>query len=147
MTVGSMPRNSRPTKSHKRKWCLHPYTSMYIYLSSKVTASYPENTASDFTVQLPQALCDIKESGTIEVRLHASPKNPLFVCADFCAESIVNSKTLPVLRRVSQKTFLPSCITYIPLRVRDFHTVRIYICKESGEPINLQGETKVTLHL
>ena len=142
-----MPINSRPTKSHKRKWCLHQYISMYIYLSSKVTTSHPENTASDFTVQLPRTLSGKKECGIVEVRLPASRKNPLFVCADLCAESVVNNKTLPVLRRVAQKTFLPSFITYVPLRVQDFHTVRIYICKESGEPINLQGETKVTLHL
>ena len=120
---------------------------MYVYLSSKVTANYPENTASDFTAQLPRTISGVKECGIVEVRLPASPKNPLFVCADFCAESIVNSKTLPVLRRVSQKTFLPSFITYIPLRVQDFDNIRIYLCKESGEPISLQGETKVTLHL
>jgi hypothetical protein len=120
---------------------------MYVYLSSRATTVHPENSASDFTVQLPQTVSDVKECGIVDVRLPAGPKDPLFVCADLCTESIVNNKTLPVLRRVSQKTFLPGFITYIPLRVQDFHAIRIYICKESGEPFNLQGETKITLHL
>lgn len=120
---------------------------MYIYLSSKSSAHYPENTAADFTVQLPKNISGVKDCGVVEVKLPVVPKSPLFICTDLCVESITNSKTLPVLRQLGQKTFLPSFITYVPLRVQSFDTIRIYICKESGEKATFAGETKVTLHL
>lgn len=120
---------------------------MYIYLSSKTSAQYPENTASDFTIQLPTNISGVKECGAVEVKLPVVPKTPLFICTDLCVESITNSKTLPVLRRLAQKTLLPSFITYIPLRAQSFDTIRVYICKESGEATTFAGETRVTLHL
>ena len=120
---------------------------MYVYLSSKPSEHYPENTATDFTVQLPKTISGVKECGVVEVGLPIAPRSPLFVCTDLCEESITNNKTLPVLRRVSQKNFFPSFITYAPLRVQNFDTVRIYICKETGEKVNFIGETKLTLHL
>ena len=83
----------------------------------------------------------------IEVKLATAPQKPLFVCCDLCVESITNNRELPALRRVAQKTFIPSVITYVPLRLQSFDTLRLYICKESGEPANPAGETKVTLHL
>lgn len=120
---------------------------MYLYLSSKPSVSYPDNTAADFTIQLPRTISDVKECGVVEVKLPSTPQKTLFLCSELCVESITNSRTLPILRRVGQKTFSPNFITYIPLRAYSFDTLRLYICKESGEPANLIGETKVTLHL
>jgi hypothetical protein len=120
---------------------------MYLYLSNQLSAQYPENTAADFTVQLPTTISGVKECGVVEIKLAVAPPKPLFLCSDLCEESIINSKTLPVLRRVAQKTFVPSIITYVPLRLQSFDTLRLYIRKESGEQANITGETRVTLHL
>ena len=120
---------------------------MYLYLNSKPSTHYPENTAADFSIQLPRTLSDVKECGVIEVKLSSAPQKPVFLCSDLCVESITNNQTRPVLRRVGQKTFTPSIITYVPLRVSSFETIRLYIRKESGEQANLMGETSVTLHL
>ena len=121
--------------------------TMYVYLSSKPSEHYSENTAADFTVQLPRSISGAEECGVVEVRLPSTPQKPLFVCTTLCGDSIVNDHSLPVLRRVAIKTFIPSFITYIPLRVQSFDTIRIYICRETGEKANISGETTVTLHL
>jgi len=120
---------------------------MYLYLSSTPSTHNPDNTATDFTIQLPRTVSGVKECGIIEVKLATVPQKPLFVCCDLCVESITNNRELPVLRRVAQKSFLPSFSTYVSLRVQSFDTLRLYICKESGEPANLSGETRVTLHV
>ena len=120
---------------------------MYVYLSSKSSAEYPENSASDFTVQLPKTISGVQECGILEVRLPSSPSKPLFVCTDLCEDSIVNSKSLQVLRRVPLKTVIPHLVTYVPLRVQSFDKIRIYIIQDSGQIANLVGETTITLHL
>lgn len=120
---------------------------MYVYLTSEPSRHYPENTGVDFTAQLPFAISDVQECGVVEVRLPSGPRKPYFLCCDLCVESITNSKTLPVLTRVGQKTFLPSFVTYTPLRVQSFNTIRLYLCTESGEQADLTGVTRVTLHL
>ena len=120
---------------------------MYVYLSSKPSALYPENTAADFTIQLPRTIADVHECGVVEVRLPTVPRAPLFVCFDLCVESITNSTTLPVLRRIGQKIFLANFVTYVPLRVQNLDTIRLYIRKETGEKVNFPGETKITLHI
>ena len=120
---------------------------MYVYLSSKPSEQYPENTATDFTVQLPRSISCVEECAVVEVRLPSTPPKPLFVCTSLCGDSIVNSHSLPVLRRVAIKTFIPSFVTYVPLRVQSFDTIRVYICKESGDQATITGETTVTLHL
>jgi hypothetical protein len=121
---------------------------MYAYFDSKPTVNYPENTAADFTIQLYRTISDVKECGVTEVTLPVIPRKPVFLCSDLCVESIVNSETLPVLRRmVGQKTFVPNIVTYVPLRVSSFDTIRFYIYKDSSEQVKLVGETKLTLHL
>ena len=120
---------------------------MYVYLSSKPSTEYPENTATDFTIQLPRTISGVQECGVLEVRLPSTPQKPLFVCTDLCEDSIVNSTSLQVLRRVTLKTVIPSLVTYIPLRLQAFDRIRIYIIQDSGQLANLGGETTITLHL
>ena len=120
---------------------------MYVYLSSKPSTTYSENTASDFTIQLPRTISGVEECGVVEVRLPSTPKKTLFVCTDLCEDSIVNNKSFQVLRRVELKTVHPNVITYVPLRVQSFDRVRVYILQASGQPVNLTGETTITLHL
>ena len=121
--------------------------TMYVYLSSKASAFYPENTATDFTIQLPWVISDVHECGVVEVRLTTVPRDPLFVCSELCVESITDSKTLPILRRIGQKIFHANFVTFVQLRAQSFDKIRIYICKESGEKANFPGETQITLHL
>ena len=127
--------------------CGAPSCKMYAYFNSNPSRHYPDNTASDFTIQLPQTILGIHELGVIEVKLHATPKNALFLCSDLCRESIINDHTLPVLRRLEQKTVTPTTVTYVPLKVQDFDTIRFYVSNSSGKPENLAGETRLTLHL
>ena len=120
---------------------------MYAYVSSEPSTHYPENTASDFTIQLPQVISGVKECGIIEVKLPTAPKKGLFLCSDLCVGSITNNLTLPVLRRMRQKIVAPNNVTYAPLKVQNFDTIRFYICTESNQQANLAGETRITLHL
>lgn len=120
---------------------------MYLYLSSKPSAIYPENTASNFTVQLPRTISGVKECGVIEVRLPNTPQKSLFVCTDLCEDSIVDNNSLQVLRRVALKTVIPNVVTYVPLRVQSFDRICVYILKDSGQIATLTGETTITLHL
>lgn len=143
-----MSRNYRAILESIRGIADHTEPDMYLYLSSSSTErNYPDNTAADFTIQLPRPITDITECGVVEVKLQTAPQKSLLLCSDLCVESIVNSHTLPVLRRLNQKLFIPTYITYVPVRNQSFDTLRLYLSKESGEPANLQGETRVTLHL
>ena len=82
-----------------------------------------------------------------EVRLSVSPKEPVFLCAAICEASITNNKALPVLRHLWQKTSQSSHVTYVPLKVQRFDTLRLYLCTQSGALANITGETVVSLHL
>ncbi len=120
---------------------------MYLYIDSKQTVYYQENTATDFTVQLPTSISGVSECGLIELRLPSSPQKKVFLCTDICEESVINEKTLPVISSLIRKDSAPTHIVYIPLRSRSFDTIRFYICHESGEVVDLVGETSLTLHL
>jgi len=120
---------------------------MYLYVNSSPSAYYPENTAADFTVQLPKTVEDVAECGVIELRLASIPLEAAFLCTDICQGSLINTHTLPILRRVVQKVSSPSHIAYIPLRVTSLETIRFFICGENGQPIQLSGQTSLTLHL
>ena len=120
---------------------------MYVYVDSKPSDYYPENTATDFTVQLPTSISGVSECGLIELRLPSIPQEKVYACIDICEGSIVNDKTLPVIRSLIRKDSAPTHIVYIPLRTRAFNIIRFYICEESGRVVELVGETSLTLHL
>ncbi len=129
----------------------HQLVDMYLYIDSKPTVYYPENTATDFTIQLPTHISSVSECGLIELRLPSRPEKKLFVCTDICEESVINEKTLPVISSLIRKDSAPSHIVYIPLRSRSFDIIRFYICDESGRVAELEGQaiegTSLTLHL
>lgn len=122
---------------------------MYLYVSSSPTEHFPDNTSTDFTVQLPRVLSGNWKLGAVEVNLSFPPKTQLFVCTDLCAESIVNERYLPVLCQLTKKTYQPGNILYIPVKTTHFHTVRVYICDKLGvvHKIGGRGDTTVTIHL
>ena len=122
---------------------------MHLYLSSHPTEHFPENTYTDFTVQLPQALIGNWRLGATEVNLPFSPKTALFLCSDLCTESIVNEHYLPVLCQLTRKTYQPGNISYIPAKTTHFHTLRIFICDKSRyvQKAGGRGETTVAIHL
>ena len=122
---------------------------MYVYLSSSPTEHFPENTSTDFTVQLPLVLLGNWKLGVIEAKLSFPPKTQLFLCSDLCTESIVNEHYLPVLCQLSKKTNQPGNISYIPTKATHFHTLRVYICDKLGvvQKVADPGETTVAIHL
>jgi hypothetical protein len=78
----------------------------YLYLTSEDSTDIPpENSPSDFTVELPRSLsldgdweCCLKE-------LCAPPGSEvLYVCSDLCLESFACDTSYPVLRVVSGTT-------------------------------------------
>lgn len=122
---------------------------MYIYLSSKPCAGFPENTSSDFTVQLPKTVFNVKECGVVDANLGFTPTQPVFLCSDICVESIVNECALPTLRQLTSKETSPHNIIYVPLKLSQFHTVRIFISDQTSQVPVQSGpkETVITLHL
>jgi len=146
MTAGWKLKIYKNTKSHKKGLDIQ-LIDMYLYADSKASVYHPLNTAADFTVQLPTSISAVSECGLIEVRLPSIPPEKVFACIDICEGSIVNDKTLPVIRSLIRKDSAPTHIIYIPLRIRSFDTIRFYICDQSGQVVELIGETSVTLHL
>ena len=101
----------------------HHLVVMYLYVDSKPTVYYPENTATDFTVQLPIHISNVSECALIELGLPLRPEKKVFACTDICEESVINDKTLPVISSLIRKDSAPSHIVYTPLRSRSFDTI------------------------
>ena len=58
--VGGCERSARISEVIRRETDLR-LVDMYVYADSKPTVYYPENTASDFTVQLPASISGVSE--------------------------------------------------------------------------------------
>jgi hypothetical protein len=131
--------------------------SYYLYLTSEdSTDRHPENSPSDFTVELPRPLsltgdweCCLKE-------LCAPPGfEVLYVCSDLCLESFACDTSYPVLRVVygSTKSKKKSSLTfdnpyYVRVYTDRLHRLRIFIRGERLEPISFKsGTVTCTLHL
>ena len=105
---------------------------MRIVLSSTDSnVKYVNNTAYDFRVQLPRPI-HLQGHWTVsltELQIPLNNNNPLLICTDLCENSIIGEKELPVLRRVIPKLKSIEFAHHyvIPVRVKHFQTIRIYI--------------------
>ena len=122
----------------------------YLYLSSEDSKDvYPKNEPWDFTVDLPQT---IQLGGKWELALldlkHDEWLANIFVLCDWCGQSTVRCKRLPVLRMVSQFG-LESKIYYVP--VIQPYLARIHITIKGHELEDISSfateTTTCTLHL
>lgn len=104
--------------------------TFHIYLSSKDSVTTHNNSASDFSKQLPERVqleggkwvC-----GLLELILPKNPQKPLYVCSDICSNSIIDDFKLPVLGRITTKTTRPNNITFVNVNVRELSSIRIYL--------------------
>lgn len=120
-------------------------SSFYVYLSSQdSTNNFPDNSAFDFTLLLPERIFlegDKWWCGLIQCHLTSAPKQDVFICTDICAESVTGSSRLPVLRRIRTKVFEASHVTYVPVKVRELSSIRVYIRDKRGNSLPFSAQT------
>ncbi len=113
---------------------------MYLFLSSNDAKSYySTNTATDFTVQLPETLvlkgewwCSLEEIKFLN-KFAVPVPSLVYVCCDFVEDSYVGGRKLPVLRTVSIKPrSLKTDLTfdnpfYLRVSRSELRQLRVYI--------------------
>ena len=73
----------------------------HLYISSSDSKNlFPENTAANFTVELPSFLIGIKSMALLEFHCHGFSQ-PLIVFCDVVKSSYIANSMLPVLRIVN----------------------------------------------
>jgi len=128
--------------------------SRYIYTSSRYCKDlFPQNFAGEINLQLGQPIhLEGKWScGLVEFVLNNAPQEPVYVCCDLVHESTTGDFAIPILRQVSHKTSEFERVLYVPLKERDFQTVRVYVRTRENRPLpqapNInQGNSSATLH-
>ena len=131
----------------------------YLFLSSRNSKDqYPDNVATDFTIDLPRPFalegeweCGLKE---IDVSLK---QNTMFVCSDICRESYAEDTMLPVLRmlrntptrgRKRETYFVFNDPFYVRIKAEVLNRVRIFIRgSELRALVSDDSEVRCTLHL
>ena len=127
----------------------------YLFLNSADSAEqHPDNTCTDFTVELPRTYlfdgvweCCLKEVAT------DIDEDFFYVCTNICQESYVENTLFPVLRAVTRprsKTRFYSFEDpfYLKLSVDAVNRVRIFIRGRGLRPISSPGSSfRCTLHI
>lgn len=149
--------------------CIHVIRSVIIYIyimalsvdqyylfisSNQCDNMHPSNNITKFSVDLPTNLLlnGQWEVALIEVNFKASERQVVYILADFCQESLVEGKFLPIMKRLTLKKGLNngSCIPpiYIPLSRTNIKTINFYILDNEGKPASLVNKTSfLTLHI
>ena len=126
-----------------------------IISSDDSTAKHKDNTPYDFRADLPRPIClegDWAISLT-EVTLQNNPSEAqgLLICTNLCTDTIIGERELPLLRRVytdSTNTYSFSHIHEIPVRLKQFQMVHVYIRTDTNAPASLvTGRVTLTLEL
>ena len=131
---------------------------MYMYLNSASNTIKSKNNFIDFTVNLPFNinLEECKwELGLCEIFFLKKKKESwpnMYICCDIIESSLVNDKTLPVLRFIPEKDGRYSksfdSIQYHEVLCKSINNIRIYIYSEHHDGSSFLGETLYcTLHL
>ena len=142
-----------------------------LFLSSlDSTLLFPNNFAGDFTIKLLESilrggtwivtLVDFHSTGTLKTNIDSSDKTEvrkvtdfLLLCTDIVQDSIIRSRQLPILRRLTYKkdqlvTF--SRWLYTNLKKKNFDTIRIYFLTDTNPPrpyvFESETEIRCTLH-
>ena len=110
---------------------------------------HPKNEAANFRIHLskPIHLEGQWEVGLMQFQFDASTDKPYHVCCDLVCESYVGDHKLPILRRVRLKHIQFTNVLYVPLKIRDFQDICIYLVTwKNKEAHNIRGRTFCTLH-
>ena len=124
----------------------------YVYISSRdSTETFPANSASDFSVLLPERLyfkpLDSWRCGIVELVIPSAPSDPLFLCSNFSQSSIVGEQRLSALRSIVDEHSVPSHMIYVPIRCSELDVIRLFITGHDGQKVSLgSGTTYCTLH-
>lgn len=131
------------------------HDKFYVFLCSEDSKDiYPQNTAQDFIVQLPER---VQLSGTWSVAV-AEVEYPsifngvapayLWMEIDLCDTSIVGNKKLPVLRQLPVNSDSPKDtkkrlsfdhLFHLPIRHYDFDRIHIHIREPAGHTASFAG--------
>ena len=122
----------------------------YIYgNSSDCKDHYPDNRPEDFVIHLPNPI-ELKgewECGLMQFQYNSSSEKPFFVCCDLVLESYVGDHKLEVLRRVRLKNVQFANVIYVPLKMCNFNSIRVYMRTwKNKEATGLRGRSFCTLH-
>ena len=108
----------------------------FIYLTSEDSPIHSGNTSNDFIIELPGSL-NLK--GRWECALVDTNRRYTDVYCDWCVDSIVGEKRLPILRRLlASGTQYP---LYIPINQGPKQRIRINLTQPT------QGTTHIVLHI
>ena len=127
-------------------------SEFYMYISSTDSVNtFPTNTASDFSVLLPDRIrfnpIESWNCGLVELIIPNELNEPAFLCSNFCQPSIVGERRLPVLRRIIDLHVDPSHVNYVPIRCSELAVLQMYLTDSTGQKLSLTtGTTYCTLH-
>ena len=117
--------------------------------SNDSTDHYPENRTEDFVIHLakPVHLEGQWECGLMQYQFNSTVDKPFYVCCDLVQESFVGDHKQSVLRRIRLKNVQFANVIYLPLKVHDFNSIRVYLRSwKDKEPRGIKGQSFCTLH-
>jgi len=133
----------------------HSRRHHHLFVSSTDSFTYfPNNSGSDFTIQLPGRLYfrGIWECSLISVCLPSEVEEDIVILCDLCEHSYISNTKLPVLR-VLQKGHVNHNGSFnqtmkVQITPIETETIRIYMRTISGKvPTFIDGQVKCTLLL
>ena len=110
---------------------------------------HARNRPDDFTIQLPKIieLPGQWECGLVQFHCDSNRTTGYFICSDLLEESFVGDSKLPLFRRVRVKTSHFAQILYIPVKLKRFQSIRVYLRSWHLQPARaVRGSTYCTLH-
>jgi hypothetical protein len=120
---------------------------MRAYISSADSRHlYPQNTPSNFHVQLPHYMEGVQSCGVAFCLLPNRPTGPTYVMGDFVESSILGMRLQPVLCMTLAKTKDFLHIDHIPIKTDQLFTLHIKLVNRQGaEVVMSRGETLLVL--
>ena len=121
-----------------------------IYTTSEDSKEFhPNNSSSDFTVELPETL-HLKGDWVIaltEIYTLEEISVPILILCDICEQSIHEGKLKPILKLIYPDCIQFSNIHYIPIKNRNINRIR-FLIKDgvTGKDI-LSQKISLSLHL
>jgi hypothetical protein len=126
----------------------------YLFLDSRDSQSvHPNNTASEFTVELPRNY-DLRgdwECALVEIRCRSNSTSRIYVCSDIVQDSYIGNTLLSALRTVELRAKKIVDLTfsnpfYINVQTRELSRVSVFIRDRELEPYRLTGSLYCSIH-
>ena len=118
----------------------HSARKYYLFLSSQDSELYyPENTSTDFTVELTETLYlpGEWECSLLEIFFTKRITEDIVVYCNICTESAINNSKLPVLRYLQNGTYRNNNSFLhpisVPINQTHIQRLRVYIRTVSGK--------------